>query len=376
MSSTRAFDSIPGGVRRSWIATQPFNDYFYSYNKGAFGENPGTFEQCPVGRILRENGRKLYPDANPGVDKFYVGVYDPVTFLNGFIDPNNAIYAPFNDNKPTYVGDSMDDVHIGYVNCNADQISPVPDAGPPVFTNGNIIALGNGGANFIGVINELTGASAAFLGYETAPFNPPGPYSFLPYVGAILAGPETDGARQAYMGVDPNQAYLTLISCNAENPSVYLSSGDGSNDNTPYLGVSYNLDTTGQQGYLGATDSNSYLTLQDPGCNTTVSISSGDNNGHLAYISTSGTVSYGTGLRVPDPALVGKVHLSDIAASNGPKRMNVSAAGCTSNSKVFLTYAGVNNPGFLTVDSTSNGSFTVASTTSNDNSYVQYFIVN
>ena len=129
-SSGRAFDSIPGGTRRSYIATRVFDSYFYSYNNGVWGDVTNNSSLCPPGRILRETGKKLYPGANPNVDAFYVGVYDPVTFLNGFIDPNDAVFALFNDDKPTYIADNSDDPAFG------------PNVGAPVYTNGAVQCLG------------------------------------------------------------------------------------------------------------------------------------------------------------------------------------------------------------------------------------------
>jgi hypothetical protein len=267
-----------------------------------------------MGRILRENGRKLYPGANPGVDQFYVGVYDPVSFLSGFIDPNNGIYAPFNENKPTYVGDSTDD----YVN------NSQPDAGPPVLTNGNIVALGNGGPNWVGITNDLEGNNAAYFSYGDIPIGAP-PMPFLPYVGAI--GEFEGNTTEAYMGVNPGEAYLTLGNATTSGtpPSIYLSSG---NDVDP------------------------------------------------AYISTTGTVSYGTGLRVPEPALAGSVSMVGGTVVGAFKKKNVTAAGCTSNSRIFLTYSGQDAPGYLSAEDRSNGSFKIVSSSTIDVGQVQYFIVN
>ena len=66
-----------------------------------------TAANCPKGRVLRENGRKLYPSANPGVTTYLVGVFDDKTFLNGFIDPNSAVFAPFNTDKPVYLDNGV-----------------------------------------------------------------------------------------------------------------------------------------------------------------------------------------------------------------------------------------------------------------------------
>lgn len=66
-----------------------------------------TAANCPKGRVLRENGRKLYPSANPGVTTYLVGVFDDKTFLNGFIDPNSPLFVPFNTDKPVYLDNGV-----------------------------------------------------------------------------------------------------------------------------------------------------------------------------------------------------------------------------------------------------------------------------
>lgn len=241
MSSTRAHDSIPGGARRSYIATQVFNDYLYSYNNGVWGSNPGTCENCPAGRILRETGKKLYPGANPNVNEYYVGVYDAVSLLNGFIDPNSGIFAPFNDNKPVWVGDTTDYINNQYLNTQGIRS---PDVGAPVLTNGNVVALGNSGANYIGIQNNLEGVNAyAYLGYQYNQLGSnPGAtgVSFEPYVG--VESQTEVSSFTAYLGSNPldisgnipAEAYLRLTT-NTDSegmlsaPNVYLSSGNGSN---------------------------------------------------------------------------------------------------------------------------------------------------
>jgi hypothetical protein len=85
---------------------------------------------CPKGRILRENGRKLFPGANPGITQYYVGVYDSVSpFLSGFIDPNAPTFAIFNTDKANYIENNSDPVKG-------------EDLGNPVYTDGNIETLG------------------------------------------------------------------------------------------------------------------------------------------------------------------------------------------------------------------------------------------
>jgi len=83
-------------------------------------------------------------------------------------------------------------------------------------------------------------------------------------------------------------------------------------------------------------------------------------------ISTLGTMSYATGLRVPEPD----------GAIGSNKYVAVTAAGCRSTSRVFFTYSYITRPGFLSAESIVDGGFTICSTSRDDDSSVQYFIVN
>jgi hypothetical protein len=123
--------------RLSYIATAAFNTYFFSYSTSinASLETVGTLATvvgatpvtCPKGRVLRENGRKLYPGANPGVTTYLVGVYDAQSMLNGFIDPNAKVFQIYNTDKPNFL---------------ADGVSGTTDLGPSVYTRGDLLAEG------------------------------------------------------------------------------------------------------------------------------------------------------------------------------------------------------------------------------------------
>lgn len=120
---------------KSYIATENFTNYFRTYSviegNGIWGQVTTDESLCPVGRILRENGRRLFPKANPGVNQLYIGVYDAKTFLSGFIDPNQRVFQVFNGDKPNYLNDNDSD--DGDSNDGTE-----PDYGEPVYTRGNI----------------------------------------------------------------------------------------------------------------------------------------------------------------------------------------------------------------------------------------------
>jgi len=108
------------GSSKSLVSTKAFNGEFYTYvtSLNANFQTVGTFSLvsgasasvCPAGRILHLTGRKLYPDVNPmntfvgalSSPKFLVSVYDPISFLSGFIDPTSNTFAKFDQNLPNF----------------------------------------------------------------------------------------------------------------------------------------------------------------------------------------------------------------------------------------------------------------------------------
>lgn len=133
MSNTRNQIDNP---RISYIATEEFSGVFLSYNQtlNTLSQVTSNPNLCPKGRILRENGKKIFPGVNPGIKTYLVGVYDAVTFLKGYIDPNSHYFALYNPNKPLYLDDDIDSEH-GSIN---DNNSETADLGNPVYTRGNI----------------------------------------------------------------------------------------------------------------------------------------------------------------------------------------------------------------------------------------------
>lgn len=126
--------------RLLYISTATFDTYFFSYSTsinssfetiGTLGVVTTDPSNCPAGRVLRENGRKLYPGANPGITTYMVGVYDSQTMLSGFIDPNAPLFQIYNTDKPTYLADGV------------DPTGGQTDRGPSIYTRGNIQGGGN-----------------------------------------------------------------------------------------------------------------------------------------------------------------------------------------------------------------------------------------
>jgi hypothetical protein len=107
---------------KTLVSTKAFDGEFYAYTAGT---NPATFAPtgvfsvvpgataatCPAGRVLHLTGRKLFPDVNPmttfvgtalTAKKFLVSVYDPISFLNGFIDPTSNTFSKYDQNLPNF----------------------------------------------------------------------------------------------------------------------------------------------------------------------------------------------------------------------------------------------------------------------------------
>jgi hypothetical protein len=146
--------------KRHYIAAEAFNSFFYSYSTsmdpttyvttGSLGPVAGaSASNCPQGRILREIGKRLYPDAHPGISTMMVGVYDANSGLNGYIDPNAPHFAVFNSDKPVEIVDG------------GDNNTTVPHKGQPVYTTGDIITSA-------GDITAQTGDITATAGEVTA----------------------------------------------------------------------------------------------------------------------------------------------------------------------------------------------------------------
>jgi hypothetical protein len=156
----------PTAPRREYVAILPFNGDFFSYSTstsfgptgftttGSLGGVTGaTGDNCPAGRVLRENGKKLFPEANPGVTTYMVGVYDATTFLNGYINPNSPVFQPMNTDKPTYLDDGVD----------TGLYDGTSNIGPGVYTAGDVVVTGPQGIIGLGpCLFDATGATGTY----------------------------------------------------------------------------------------------------------------------------------------------------------------------------------------------------------------------
>jgi hypothetical protein len=124
----------------SYISTDEFNNNFFTYTvtngpppnfvkTGALTPVQGaTSLTCPAGNILRENGKKLYPGAHNGVRTYMIGVFDMLSGLKGYINPNDPMFAPYNSDRPLY---QLDSVYTGN--------NTTKNLGPSVLTQGPVM---------------------------------------------------------------------------------------------------------------------------------------------------------------------------------------------------------------------------------------------
>jgi len=147
--TTVSHGNYPQQPKAAYLTNGVYNDAFFSYTTslntsyttvGTLGPVVGaTALNCPNGDYLYENGKKLYPGANPGITTYLVGVYSATSGLKGYIDPNNALFVPMVNGKPYQI--QVNDVNNNYV-FNADPSSNESDQGPGVYTHGNVVIDG------------------------------------------------------------------------------------------------------------------------------------------------------------------------------------------------------------------------------------------
>ena len=158
--------AFPDTSRRSYISAAAFNTAIFTYTPevqdGTGNVTPGSLAalsggnsgNCPARRVLRETGKKLYPGVHSGVFTYMVSVYDNNNMWHGYIDPNSALFAVYNSDKPNFLLNGVD----------AATGAPA-DAGVPVITNGLVLAgtgLGYGVAA-VGAITQLTSKATTVI---------------------------------------------------------------------------------------------------------------------------------------------------------------------------------------------------------------------
>jgi len=112
MAATLAADSrnYNKQPQKTFVTTVVFNTKLFTYTTsmnanfqtvGSLVANTAaTAANCPENRVLHANGKTLIPGVNPTVTKPFIGVFDPVSGLNGFIDATDPAFANYDVNFP------------------------------------------------------------------------------------------------------------------------------------------------------------------------------------------------------------------------------------------------------------------------------------
>lgn len=152
-----ARQSKPAAPRKSYTAVGSFGFSFFTYNYGMNSQTlveegvltvVGPQADCPAGRILYENGKKIVPTSAPfppikvvgtiegqsnnsNLTSYMVGVFDPQSGLSGFIDPNSVNFAINSSDLPVFLNNDI----------GRGPFTNIKNSGNPVVTNGNVLSL-------------------------------------------------------------------------------------------------------------------------------------------------------------------------------------------------------------------------------------------
>jgi hypothetical protein len=231
----------------SLVSTGPFNNEFYTYTTSinAFGVTTGTFSivtgatasTCPRGRVLHLTGRKLYPDVNAMTTfvagspltskKFLVSVYDPISFLTGFIDPTSSTFAKYDQNLPNFFDLGRAGPGIPWSGGGQGGEIVLADAGlSQTLTNGNSFYAGyaavgqiltSSGGNFYIISNFVRPTSKVFITLVSVT-NVAGSaefanhYGYVTSIGATVStpnNPTTYGGPNPYVAI-PGALQFTI----------------------------------------------------------------------------------------------------------------------------------------------------------------------
>lgn len=89
------------------------------------------------------------------------------------------------------------------------------------------------------------------------------------------------------------------------------------------------------------------------------------------------TLTVGGKLNLLNNFVVGNASMAGGSVVGGFKRLTVNTAAVTTNSRIFFTYSGINNPGVLSAESIVNGvSFQIVSNNTSDAGAVNWMIIN
>ena len=171
MSATLAADArnYNKQPQKTFVTTVVFNTKLFTYSTsmnssfqtvGSLVANTAaTAANCPQNRVLHANGKTLIPGVNPSVTKPFIGVFDPVSGLNGFIDATDPAFATYDTNFPFQYDTGLQPAFstLGGQGANVRQGT---DAGTLVQTSGLVGSLSvNLGDNTSGEIKLAANSS-------------------------------------------------------------------------------------------------------------------------------------------------------------------------------------------------------------------------
>lgn len=253
MSASTARQAMPAVSRRSYVSLSNFNNALYNYSYGfderllkevgSLSLNPdGTAQNCPKGRILHENGKKLNPadgnfsGANDGVTTYMVGVYDPVSGLSGFINPNAPTFGIQNTDKPIYLGhrrgSSSDFLGNGVLTNGPLETTSTVTSGSSITAGSSVTAGTYLASKQVNVPLYNTGGGAV-------PYNPANSAAdvFIDYTAGnvfVITAPAGSSITTIWVNFNPNPLFpgdipavngtvMTLICVNRANRAVNVS---------------------------------------------------------------------------------------------------------------------------------------------------------
>lgn len=356
--------------RRSYIALAPFNNDLYKYtitlNPQTLQEistlalNPlATANNCPAKRVIHENGRKInppegnYPGINTNVVTYMVGVYDPVTGLNGFINPNSATFAIFNTDKPNYLSPG------------ADPTTGLGNLGNPVLTRGDVQAAGN--LDVSG--NILTHSNLYVVGNADVSGNIVGHQQIRSDVNTLY---DLSGAN---LTVDVSLGNLATVTVTNNDSTINFSNYldlRGAMITLLLVNGSASLKTISFGTGVQTSDVRNNRLVLDLNAKYSVTfVCDGDN-----MYETARTASYLNTNAIGNIVAMGNSNMAGGTIVGSFRKLTVSAQGCIPSSRVFFTYSGQNQPGFLSAEAIGTNTFQIVSSNTDDQCTVYWMVVN
>ena len=181
-ANTTAHSEWSSLLQKSFNTTKAYNGEFYTYttSRSANLTEIGTLvlhasataNRCPVGRVLHVTGRRLTPGVNPmtvftspagttiQAPKFMLSVYDPVSMLNGFIDPTSGTFAVYDKNRPSY-DFTTDNTAVTFGGQGTNIIFPATALNITALNNAAVTATADIGLSRAGALSFVLGATDA-----------------------------------------------------------------------------------------------------------------------------------------------------------------------------------------------------------------------